>query len=336
LQLDSDEEEFRDTARQIREKKASIKKISQDKNKLSNRPIIPRKHQSRTLSQLTTTLKSVGLDTSRIEERAKAIAKSRGLGVIGGLQPRGLAVPGEKRGKRSLRARMEAEAEEMMDAANGSGSDEEMEVDEDEEIPHGPRTRKGAITAASFGNRTPQHNRATAGLTTAEYEKSNELRNFAQRPRNYKVRRFPFPFASLSRLPFLHALTHSLPLFSSHLTGKVWRGRSTHRHHPSPVAARWKGSSRLVLPPSPALVFLPLTQSSCSTTSRATEKGRKDRLQVVCSLWLLSSLLLSSFASLWVSFLCSTPLHHHHLYFLRPFRLLHLSSYLMISPLDER
>ena len=50
----------------------------------------------------------------------------------------------------------------------------------------GPRTRKGAITAASFGNRTPQHNRATAGLTTAEYEKSNELRNFAQRPRNYK------------------------------------------------------------------------------------------------------------------------------------------------------
>lgn len=140
-----------------------------------------------------------------------------------------------------MRARMEAEAEEMMDAANGSGSDDGMEVDEDEEIPHGPRTRKGTITAASFGNRTPQHNRATAGLTTAEYEKSNELRNFAQRPRNYKVCCVSILFAFLSRPPLL--LTHFLPLFSSHLTGKVWRGRSTHRHYPSPVAARWKGPS---------------------------------------------------------------------------------------------
>ncbi|CED84960.1 gtp binding protein 4 [Phaffia rhodozyma] len=175
--LDSDEEEFRSTAAQIREKKASMKRVSQDKNRLKNRPVIPRKHQSRTLSQLSTTLRSVGLDPSRIEERAKVLAKARGVEVVDGAQPRGLAIPGERQGKRRKGAsRLEAEAELALEAAN-----QEMDVDGDDQ----PAGRSSGRVAA-VNPRAPKTNRATAGLTQSQFDKSNELRDFAQRPRNYK------------------------------------------------------------------------------------------------------------------------------------------------------
>lgn len=154
-----------------------MKKISQDRNKLANRPIIPRKHQTRTLSQLSTTLRSVGLDPSRIEERAKQLAKSQGLGIVDGLRSKGDAIPGERQGKRSKRSRMEAEAQLAMEAAE---QDESMEVDDEDEQPSSTR-RAGGVAV-----RTPKTDRTTAGLTKAQYDKSNELRNFAQRPRNYK------------------------------------------------------------------------------------------------------------------------------------------------------
>ena len=177
-QIDSDEEEFRATADAIREKKASMKKVSQDRNKLANRPIIPRKHQTRTLSQLSTTLRSVGLDPSRIEERAKQLAKAQGLGIVDGVRAKGDAIPGERQGKRSKRSRMEAEAQLAMEAAEAEQDDDDMSVDGEEQ------QRGGAVGAAHI--RAPKTDRSTAGLTKAQYDKSNELRNFAQRPRNYK------------------------------------------------------------------------------------------------------------------------------------------------------
>jgi hypothetical protein len=219
LQLDSEEEEFRAAADQIRAKKATIKKLSQDRNKLKNRPVIPRKHQSRTLSQLSTTLRSVGLDPSRIEERARLLAKARGVGVVDGSKPRGVAIPGEKQGKRSMRARMEAEAEEMMAAAEGEG----MEVDDDDDERSGKRG--GAV--AGRGTRNPKSNRAADGLTqevSARAFSSTLLMQILTVPSPQ-----PTAIREVQRAPQLCPATPQLPR-------KRWRGRPTHRYLPTEVA----------------------------------------------------------------------------------------------------
>lgn len=77
--VDSDEEAIRTAASTIRDKKALIRLKNADKHKLQNRPIIPRKEQSRTLSEMTEKLKEAGYDASSLEERALLLAKAKGL-----------------------------------------------------------------------------------------------------------------------------------------------------------------------------------------------------------------------------------------------------------------
>lgn len=74
---------------------------------------------------------------------------------------------------------MEAEAEEAMRLANGDDEDG-MDVDSEDDGARSSRRRGGVI------DRTPKNNRNVQNLTSAQTKKADELRDFAQRPRNYK------------------------------------------------------------------------------------------------------------------------------------------------------
>ena len=76
-QPDSDEEEFRDAAQQVNKKKAVIKKMSQEKNKLQNRPIIPRKKKHVSLSEFTHGMRQHGHDPSVLEKRAARLVEQK-------------------------------------------------------------------------------------------------------------------------------------------------------------------------------------------------------------------------------------------------------------------
>ena len=142
VQLDSDEDAVRTTASAIRDKKAHIRLVNAQKNKLQNRPVIPRTSQHRTLSEMTRKLTEAGYDPTRIEERARVLAKARGL-------------VGESR-KRDADDMEEVDDEDAWSADEG---DDSMEVD------GGERSAKRSKTSiVPKGKRTPATNRETAGL----------------------------------------------------------------------------------------------------------------------------------------------------------------------------
>ena len=75
--LDSDEEEFLDAADQVRKRKAEIKKISQEKRKLQNKPVIPRKKRHVTLDEFTHGMRKVGHDPVVLEKRAARLVEAK-------------------------------------------------------------------------------------------------------------------------------------------------------------------------------------------------------------------------------------------------------------------
>lgn len=152
-QLDSDEEEFRDAARQIRAKKAAIKKISQEKNTLQNRPIIPKNKKKLYLSDLTSNMRKAGHDPRELEKRAARLAKENDK------------INAER--KKAMAAQQAAEEE-----AGG------MDVDMDEGDAPSKNKKRGVAAA----DRAPRTKRQYAGLATNQQsDKANELRMFAQR-----------------------------------------------------------------------------------------------------------------------------------------------------------
>lgn len=151
--LDSEEEEFRDAARQIRAKKAAIKKISQEKNTLQNRPIIPKNKKKLYLSDLTSNMRKAGHDPRELEKRAARLAKENDK------------INAER--KKAMAAQQAAEEE-----AGG------MDVDMDE----GDGSSKNKKRGVAAADRAPRTKRQYAGLATNQQsEKANELRMFAQR-----------------------------------------------------------------------------------------------------------------------------------------------------------
>lgn len=162
LQVDSEEEEFRDAAAQIDKRKSEIKKKSQEKNKLQNRPIIPRKKKHLTLSGLTDGMREVGHNPEVIEKRAARLMAQK------------------KTEWEAANAR-DKEAGE----ARGIDYDEEMDVDMDDSV---STSTKGGRTKGKRGSaidRTPGSNRQLIGLATREQDlKAVKLRKFAQREPN--------------------------------------------------------------------------------------------------------------------------------------------------------
>lgn len=134
-QLNSEEEEIADAARQIAQQKAQLKLKSQAKH--INRAIIPRKAKNVTLKEFTTGMRQIGLDPKHLERRA--------------------AVLGEKE-----KAAYEAyvKRQEAKEAAEGG-----MEVDGgDVEMDEGEGS--SAAGARGVSARGPKSNRQLAGMAT--------------------------------------------------------------------------------------------------------------------------------------------------------------------------
>ncbi|ORY24863.1 P-loop containing nucleoside triphosphate hydrolase protein [Naematelia encephala] len=143
--LDSDEEEFRDAASQVAQRKAEIKLKSQEKNRLQNRPIIPRKKKHVSLTEFTHGMRKMGHDPAVLEKRAARLVDSK---------------------------KAAWEAAEVRDATGG-----DMDIDmEGEDGGKEVRGGKGVV------DRTPRSSRQLLGMATRQQaDKAIELRKFAQR-----------------------------------------------------------------------------------------------------------------------------------------------------------
>lgn len=143
--LDSDEDAIRTAASAIRDKKAYIRLVNAQKNKLQNRPIIPRTVQTRTLSDMSKKLTASGYDPTNIEARAKVLAKARGL-------------IGDGSGRKRSAGDMDMDDDEE----DWQEDDGQMEVD-------GEGSNKRAKTSlVAKGKRVPGSDRQTLGLKDAE------------------------------------------------------------------------------------------------------------------------------------------------------------------------
>ncbi|KAI5475012.1 nucleolar GTP-binding protein [Pseudohyphozyma bogoriensis] len=172
---DSDDEAIRTTAEAIRSKKAHLRMTNDAKDKQQNRPIIPRKLQTRTLSEMSKKMTEAGYDPSNIEERARVLAKAKGLLEVD--EEGNVVAKGTKRGAREM------DSDDEMDEDEEWGSDDGMEVD-------GGRgeSRKRNKTSGSIvprGKRVPGTDRQLAGLGSAEEAaKAVKLRQLYQRQPN--------------------------------------------------------------------------------------------------------------------------------------------------------
>ncbi|KAG8741183.1 Nucleolar GTP-binding protein 1 [Ceratobasidium sp. 414] len=151
--LDSDDE--RDAEQLLEMEHAKV--AHHAKSAMKSRPIMPRTHAHRTMSGMARALTAAGLDPSRIEERAKILAKA--------------ARAKEATGKRKRGEEMEVDEEE--------GSDDGMDVDEDAS-PKRAKTNAGGVS-----KRAPRSDRQLAGMRdAAQASKAVKLRNLGQRERN--------------------------------------------------------------------------------------------------------------------------------------------------------
>ncbi|EJU04474.1 P-loop containing nucleoside triphosphate hydrolase protein, partial [Dacryopinax primogenitus] len=152
-----DEREALETAKSSRDKK-----MSQDKNKMKNRPVMPRTAGLRTLSEMSRKLTEAGLDPSRIEARAEAIAKTRSL----------------------QRKRKREEEEAQMEIEDDADWEEDaMDVDEDISRKR-VKSNTGKARDVGTGNHAPKTHRQLAGMANEQTSKAVRLRNLGQRQRN--------------------------------------------------------------------------------------------------------------------------------------------------------
>ncbi|KAI9635649.1 P-loop containing nucleoside triphosphate hydrolase protein [Dioszegia hungarica] len=149
--LDSDEEAFLDAAAQIKSKVAVIKQSSQAKNRLQNRPVIPRKKRHITLQEMMAGMRKNGVDPSVIEKRAK---------------------------------RLMAQKKAEWEAAGGDAQMEDGEGDDGMDVDMDGGDGASTATGTTAG-KVQRGNRQLAGLKNREQDlKATELRKFAQREPN--------------------------------------------------------------------------------------------------------------------------------------------------------
>ncbi|TEB28076.1 GTP binding protein 4 [Coprinellus micaceus] len=131
------------------------------KKATKNAARLPRTAGLRTITELTAELTRAGYDPSRIEERAKMLAK----------------IQGSKRRREDV-----SEGDDVdMDSADGASEDEAMEVDGAHKSAKRAKTTSGRVTT----KRVPASDRQMTGLKNEQQlTKARELHKFAQRPRN--------------------------------------------------------------------------------------------------------------------------------------------------------
>ena len=133
-----------EAADQIKKKKASIKRISQEKNRLQNKPVIPRKKKHVSLSEFANGMRKHGHDPSVLEKRAERMVQQK---------------------------KSAYEAAQLRGPPVG-----DMDIDMDSPA----NAKKGRVSART--PRTNRQFAGLA--TEAQSEKAKTLRNFAQREPN--------------------------------------------------------------------------------------------------------------------------------------------------------
>lgn len=162
FQLDSDEEAFLDAAAQIKSKVAVIKQSSQAKNRLQNRPVIPRKKRHITLQEMMAGMRKNGVDPSVIEKRAKRLMAQK-------------------------KAEWEAAGgdAQMEDGEGDDGMDVDMDGGDGASTATGTTAGTKRSAFKGLGGKVQRGNRQLAGLKNREQDlKATELRKFAQREPN--------------------------------------------------------------------------------------------------------------------------------------------------------
>lgn len=154
--LDSDDEQ--EAAQLLEMEKAKL--AHHAKSAMKSRPVMPRTYTHRTMSGMAKALSAAGMDPSRIEERARILAKA--------------ARAKEAIGKRKR-------DEEMDVDEDGEGWEEDgMDMDEEDGSPKRIKTNSGGVA-----KRVPKTDRQVAGMRdAAQASKAIKLRNLGQRPRN--------------------------------------------------------------------------------------------------------------------------------------------------------
>ena len=185
--VDDEEEEIKNAAQAIRERQAQAKLMAQNKKKNTRaRAVIPRKLQNRSLSDMSTRLRELGIDPSSVEERAAILAKAKG--ISGGKRKRGDGdeemqdVDGEDA--------WEDEKDEMDvdDAAGDSKRRKARKSNENQRVASGS-TSSRAVAVSAATKRLPRSNRATAGMRDAKQSsKAVKLHDLSIRERNWHAK----------------------------------------------------------------------------------------------------------------------------------------------------
>ncbi|TRM70335.1 P-loop containing nucleoside triphosphate hydrolase protein [Schizophyllum amplum] len=166
---DSDDDSFdSDDEREAVEARSNLKhKITSQALKKSkrNQAPLPRTAGLRTLTELSAGMRAAGLDPSRIEDRAKKLAKSA---------------------RAEKRKRADDEDVDMEDASGSGSGDDAMDVDG--ATPGAAKRARGAEGAVT-SRRLPRTNRTLAGMRDeGQADKATKLRNIGQRPAAFLAR----------------------------------------------------------------------------------------------------------------------------------------------------
>lgn len=192
---ESDEEAIRETAKVIRAKRTEIKDRNRLKDKKQNRAVIPRpKRGDRNFDDMTRELRMAGIDPTKLEERAKALALARGVSLK--------TQAGEKRKRNADAEEMEIdedgdETADITGASSSKWADDASSDDDDEMETDGKMSAKKrktiagrAVAAASGrttvdGKRHPVKNRAMLGMRdSTQQKKAVQLTRLAARGPN--------------------------------------------------------------------------------------------------------------------------------------------------------
>ncbi|CEH15571.1 gtp binding protein 4 [Ceraceosorus bombacis] len=197
---DDEAREIREAAEEIRRRKEEARLASRERKHMKSRLQIPRKMQTRTLSEMEEKLRSLGIDPSSITARAELLAKAKGISLKAKRKRGGADDDDES---------MEVDAAtKTHDEDAWSDDEQDGSMDVDGEAPGGKKRKGntgkklaalrgatagvgsttksgGAITARAGAVRRPTKNRQTAGLAgKAQVEKARELKDLSLRERN--------------------------------------------------------------------------------------------------------------------------------------------------------
>ncbi|MCO5589632.1 hypothetical protein L7F22_043600 [Adiantum nelumboides] len=198
---DDETREIREAAEAIRRRQEEAKLANQDRKKIKKRSLIPRKMQTRTLSEMAEKLRSLGIDPSSVTARAELLAKAKGLNVSGEKRKRSSGGDDEDEDmQEAIEEDWQDDSEGEMDVDDGEGASSRRSGRKLAKSNEGSRLLRARSATSTLANRSksggipnaragpvrvPARNRATDGLRDkVQEDKVRELKDLSLRERN--------------------------------------------------------------------------------------------------------------------------------------------------------